>query len=75
MLDKDIFNFTSDDYLPLVTGAKSQFYGNIKPSTKNNMIPMLELTLRKNKISIDDGLFFDYPRSKEYVNLARFRVV
>ena len=47
-LDKSIFNFNTSDYFPLITGAKPLFYGPLKPSEDDDMVQMLEVTMRVN---------------------------
>ena len=42
---------------------------------KDDMIPMLELTMKINEVSIDDALFFNNKRKMKYMNLFNFRAI
>ena len=73
-LDKDVFGFTKENYFPLETRPRSQFYGQLNPSMEDGLVPMKEIHLSLNEVSIDDDLFHGWSkRSKKFLHSEGFR--
>lgn len=68
-LGKGKYNFTADNYFPIISHLNLLFFDVWDPDYQSDMIQTKELQLSVEKVEIDDNIFSNNLRKKEYVNV------